>query len=164
MTRTCIVADAGPLIAFARIGRIELLWRLFASVVMPPAVYAECVRVPEKPGAAAIARAVEAGRLAVRSLSHPVIGTPSPSLGGGEWEAIMLALELACFVLLDDKLARAHARQAGATVIGTGGVLLAAKAEALIPAVGPLLEQLQHAGYHLSEELVARILELAGKG
>ena len=88
---------------------------------------------------------------------------PSPSLGLGEWEAIVLALELSCPVLLDDKLARAHAQHAGVAVIGTGGLLIAAKAKSLIPAVAPLLEALQRAGYHFSEELVARILQLAGE-
>ena len=164
MTRTCIVADAGPLIALARIGQIELPRRLFATVVVPTAVYAECVRMPQKAGAAAIGQAVETGRLVVRSPSQPGRGTPSPRLGTGEWEAIMLALELSCPVLLDDKLARAHARHAGVAVIGTGGLPVAAKAEALIPAVGPLLEELRLAGYRFSEELVTRILELAGEG
>lgn len=164
MTRTCIVADAGPLIALARVGQIELLRRLFATVVVPTAVYAECVRMPEKQGATAVAQAVETGRLTVRSPSQPEPETSAPRLGIGERQAIVLAVELSCPVLLDDKLARAHARHAGVAVIGIGGLLIAAKDEALIPAVGPLLRELWQAGYHFSEELIARILELAGEG
>ena len=163
MNRACIVADAGPLIALARVGQLELPRRLFATVVVPAAVYAECVRVAGKTGATAIAKAAEAGTLVVRSPSRPGQEAPSARLGTGEWEAITLALELACPVLVDDKLARAHARHAGVAVIGTGGLLIAAKAEALIPAVRPLLDELQRAGYRFSEELLARILELAGE-
>lgn len=35
------VADAGPLIAFARIGRLDILQAVFAQVVVPPAVLRE---------------------------------------------------------------------------------------------------------------------------
>ena len=66
-----------------------------------------------------------------------------------------------CPVLVDDKLARGAARLAGVSVIGTGGLLLAAKSRSLIPLVGPELQELQAAGYHFSAELVKRILELA---
>jgi predicted nucleic acid-binding protein len=62
---------------------------------------------------------------------------------------------------MDDKLARAAAQAAGLSVIGTGGLLLAAKSRSLITSVGSALEQLQGTGYHLSEELIAKILELA---
>jgi predicted nucleic acid-binding protein len=55
-------------------------------------------------------------------------------------------------------------RAAGLTVIGTGGLLVTAKTRSAIPLVTPLLEQPQAAGYHLSDELTRRILELAGEG
>ena len=126
-------------------------------------VYAECIRAPDKPGAAAIAHAVNDQWLTVRSLSNPVPHNLPIGLGPGESEAIALALELVCLVLLDDKLARAAAPTAGLSVIGTGGLLLAAKSRSLIPSVGPTLEQLQSTGDHFSAELVARILELAGE-
>lgn len=85
------------------------------------------------------------------------------NLGIGEVAAIALALELASPVLMDDKLARAFAQRAGLTVIGTGGILLAAKATRLIPSVRPSLAELSSAGYYLSDDLVKRILELAGE-
>lgn len=162
MSKTCVVADAGPLIGLARIGRLELLRGLFSSTIVPPAVYAECIRAPEKPGAAAIAQAVHDQWLMVRSLSKPAQTLPI-GLGLGEREAITLALELLCLILLDDKLARAAARTAGLSVIGTGGLLLAAKSRSLIPSVGPALAQLQSSGYHFSDELVTKILTLAGE-
>jgi len=64
---------------------------------------------------------------------------------------------------VDDKLARGAARSAGLSVIGTGGLLLAAKSRALIVSVGSLLDELQRTGYHFSNELIAKILELAGE-
>jgi hypothetical protein len=162
VSQTCIVADAGPLIGLARIDRLDLLRSLFDATILPPTVYAECVRVPDKPGAAAIAKAVNDGWLAVRSLTKPAALLPI-GLGRGETDAIALAVELECLILLDDKLARGAARAAGLSVIGTAGLLLAAKARSLVPSVGPILDQLKAVGYHLSDELVARILELAGE-
>jgi hypothetical protein len=156
-----IVADAGPLIGLARIGKFELLRSLFTSTILPSAVYTECVSAPGKPGATAIARAVDDRWLTVRALSTPAPTNLPTGIGPGEREAIALALELACPVLMDDKLARAAAQAAGLSVIGTGGLLLAAKSRSLITSVGSALEQLQGTGYHLSEERVAKILVLA---
>ena len=163
MSQSCIVADASPLIGLARIGRLELLRSLFDATILPPTVYAECVRAPDKPGATAIAKAVDDGWLVVRELSKPVVSGLSIGLGRGESDAIALAVELGCLILLDDKLGRGAARAAGLSVIGTGGLLLAAKARSLVPSVSPLLDQLHAVGYHLSDELVAKILELAGE-
>jgi predicted nucleic acid-binding protein len=163
MTQACIVADAGPLIALARIERLGLLPSLFGDVFVPEAVYEECIRIPGKPGATGIREAVEVGDLTVRVPAEAV--RVPPALGNGEGQAILLALELEleCPVLLDDKLARGYARRAGVTVIGTGGVLLAAKSKSLIAAVAPLLDELTDAGYHFCEELANRIRELAGE-
>jgi len=161
VSETCIVADAGPLIGLARIGRLDLLRSLFTSSILPPAVYTECVSASGKPGAAAIARAVEDRWLAVRAPSKPTPRDLPTGIGPGEREAIALALELACPVLMDDKLARTAAQASGLSVIGTGGLLLAAKSRSLVTSVSSILEQLQGTGYHLSEELIAKILELA---
>ena len=38
-----IVADTGPIIAFARLGRLELLHQVVETLVIPEAVYAELV-------------------------------------------------------------------------------------------------------------------------
>lgn len=35
-----VVSNAGPLIALARIGRLDLIERLFGQVIIPPAVHA----------------------------------------------------------------------------------------------------------------------------
>lgn len=48
-------------------------------------------------------------------------------------------------------------------VIGTGGLLVAAKQRGLIGAVRPMLEQMQAGGYHLGSALVAECLRRAGE-
>jgi predicted nucleic acid-binding protein len=160
---TCIVADAGPLIGLARIDQLVLLRSLFSAVIVPQLVFVECVQAAGKPGAIAIRKAAEVGWLTVRPSQAGVEVLRPANLGIGEVAAIALALELASMVLMDDKLARVFARRAGLTVIGTGGILLAAKATRLIPSVRPALTQLLSGGYYLSDALVKRILELAGE-
>ena len=55
-----VVADAGPLIAFGRIQRLELLPQVLGEVLVPHAVAVECLADREKPGARAICDAFQA--------------------------------------------------------------------------------------------------------
>jgi predicted nucleic acid-binding protein len=86
-------------------------------------------------------------------------------LDRGEAEVIALAQELnADLVIVDERLARRHARRLGLTLTGTLGVLLKAKERRLVPAVGPLISQLRQDGIRLDDALVAEALDLAGEG
>jgi uncharacterized protein len=88
----------------------------------------------------------------------------STSLGPGESEAISLALEVgASWVILDDRPARRLAQSLGLTVIGTLGILLAAKRRGLLPAVRPCLDELIRYGFHVSADLCEQILRAAGE-
>ncbi len=92
------VADAGPLIALAQIGRLELPHRLFTRVVVPPAVAREIApTLPDPPP-----------WIVVRPLSRPLHPTIArAALDPGESEALSLALELgAAGIVLDDLRAR----------------------------------------------------------
>lgn len=54
-------------------------------------------------------------------------------------------------------------RRAGLVVIGALGVLVIAKRVGLLPALGPLIEQLRAGGHRLSESAVADALTAAGE-
>ena len=83
-------------------------------------------------------------------------------LDRGEPEAILLAEEVNCkFLLIDEKKGRAIATRRGVPVVGTAGVLLAAKKRGLLDAVVPNLKRLEQAGYRMSEELTKEIARLA---
>jgi predicted nucleic acid-binding protein len=75
-----------------------------------------------------------------------------------------LALEtMAEAVILDDLQARRIARELGLKVVGTAGVLLAAKQHRLIAAVRPPLDALRAAGFRLREDVYKEILKSAGE-
>ena len=162
MSRT-VVADAGPLIAFARLDLLALLPEMLGTVLVPEVVLNECLYVPARPDAKAIRQAADAGLLEIRAEQLTAADNWPPVLGAGEQAAIRLAQQLGCQVMMDDKLARRAAASVGLSVIGTAGVLIKAKRLARIETIAPLLHTLQASGYHLAPDLVVRILQLAGE-
>ena len=64
---------------------------------------------------------------------------------------------------MDEKAGRKIATNLGLSVIGSAGVLLAAKKRGLIESVRPMLDTLAANGYHFSDALVRAILMRAGE-
>jgi len=151
---TGVVADASPLIAFHQVGQLPLLQALFTTLLVPPAVGREIApSVPTQPWI------VE--RHPTQPLAPQVL---QASLGAGESEAISLALELrADHLVVDEKAARHLAEGLGLNVIGTLGILLAAKRKGLIPAVRPQVEALLEKNFWISPRLVERALAAVGE-
>ncbi len=154
-----IIADAGPLIALARVRRLALIKDIFQEVLVPDVVATECTRQPASPGADSIQDALAAGLLTRTSVSNPTLDpTLVADLGPGEAAAIMLAHSRHCLVLLDDKLARETAVHLGVAIVGTGGLLIRGKRLGLIPSVKPILLELIHNRYRISQALMKEIL------
>ena len=88
-----------------------------------------------------------------------------PRLDPGETEALALALSLqADFILVDDLAARRAAAQLNQRSTGIGGILLLAKGQGLIPAVGPILDRLHlEAHFYMSKPFREEVLRLAGE-
>ena len=160
-----VVADTSPLIVLARVGRLDLLRRLYGRVAVPKAVASELAIGSGRAGTGALEAALRTGWLSSREVSDSVVLQELRGLlGPGEAEAIALALEQnARFLLVDDARGRRLARDRGVSVVGVAGVLLAAKARDELSAVGPTLQDLSEVGYRLSRRLIADVLATAGE-
>ena len=156
---TPFVADAGPLIALARIGQLTSLERMYDCGVVPRAVYCELAIGSDRPGASALGRAFNAGWLEVADVARTSLAVElAKAVDPGEAEAIALSLEQRPrFLLMDDAKGRAAAAHADIPVVGVAGVLIAAKVTGQVSAVGPLLDDLVDVGYRLSQRLLAEV-------
>ena len=145
-----IVVDSTCLIGLERIARLDLLSELFEPVVIPPEVAREF-----------------GGSLAWLKVESPANDALVMSLklliDQGEAEAIALGYEKHWRVLLDDRQARAVAKQMGLSVIGTVGALVLAKQQSIIQALRPLLDQLEAHNFYLSSDLREEALQLVNE-
>ena len=149
-----VVADASPLIALQQIEALHLAQALFTELLIPPAVAREIA-----PSVTRVPWLVE------RALTQPVaVQALRANLGPGESEAISLVLEIgADRLLVDERPARRVAEAIGVSVIGTLGVLLAAKRKGLIAAVRPSIDALLRRNFRMSPALVEHCLMAAGE-
>lgn len=162
-----VIADASPLIALASTRLLDLLRELYGTILVPSRVYLELhLADTRRPGVIALSEAEKQGWLmTARVKDSRELKDLLLILDPGEAEAILLAKERSCrFLLIDERRGRAAAESRGIPVVGTGGVLVAAKRKGLLPSVSTALDQLTEGGYRLSISLQRRILELAGEG
>jgi hypothetical protein len=156
-----VVLNNTPLVALWSIGRLDLLRELFGEVIIPLAVEAEFL---------AIDRSVRERSLAdspwVRTvgLAQPRRALAFAGLDQGEAEVLALAEERdARLVVLDERKARRFAERLELPLTGTLGLLLSAKETGLIDSVALLIDSIRDAGLYLRNDLVRRVLELAGE-
>ena len=145
-----IVVDSTCLIGLERIGRLDLLSELFEPVAIPPEVAREFGGLFDW--------------LKVESpINDALVTSLNLLIDRGEAEAIALGYEKHWRVLLDDRQARAVAKQMGLSVIGTVGALVLAKQQSMIPALRPLLDQLEAHNFYLSSDLREEALQLVNE-
>lgn len=149
-----VVMNSSPLIALEQIGQLDLLDALFGSVLAPPAVAAEVAPTVFLPPI-----------VQIQPLARPLPPkVQSALLGRGESEAIGLAVETAAsWLILDDRPARRLAEHLSLPVIGTLGILAAAKRQGKVPAVRPLLDALITRRFRISPKLYEMIIAHAGE-
>lgn len=156
-----VVSNAGPLIALARIERLDVLPALYKEIVVPSAVHQEVLGT-ERKGFSVLKTA---NWLRVEAVSaRTAVTLLRERLDAGESETIVLALNLkADLVLMDEARGRRIAAARGLTLTGTLGTLLLAKRRRLIERVGPLLADLKAQGFRMSDALYRHILQEAGE-
>lgn len=159
-----VVSDSSPLISLAAVKQLSLLADVFGPIMVPDTVWEEVTaRGARRPGAAEVAGADWIKRHAVAESS---VGTLlKQELDAGEAAALALALQQeADVVLLDERRARKRATDLGLAVVGTLGVLLAAKRQGYLQALRLMLDGLRYeVGMWLSDMLYREILIQAGE-
>lgn len=149
-----VVADSGPLIALARLGMLGLLPDQFETVLVPEAVFLECTYDRSRPGARAIAAASEASLFVRITVPDAERFAAVHLLDVGESAALLLAQSRSTPVLVDERKARRVASMLHIPVVGTVGILVAARIAGKIGPLQPILSQLDQFGYRLSGRLV----------
>lgn len=154
------VSNSTPLIHLAKIGQLHLLPELFGTLLIPQAVYNECVI--EGRNYREASQIAQANWLQVVPVTNqPLLTLLNSELDLGEAEAIVLALEQqADRLLLDDLEGRNKARLYGLQYTGTLGILLRAQtAQKLNTVWRTTLEDLQASGFWLDKRLYQRLLQ-----
>ena len=147
-----IIIDASSLIALYKLGLIDILKDLYASINAPGAVLSEWGH----------------------DLPHWIRIMPLDNidkandfrkhLGDGESEVIALGIEKKNYVLvLDDLKARQTAQKLGLKITGLLGILVKAKKRNKISKVRPLLKILDKVDFRISNKLKNEILIMAGE-
>ncbi len=172
MNRMAIVADSTLLIGIVRIGRLDLLKKLYRRVLIPPSVHDEVVvegKRLRKAGVEEIEKATQSGWIKVIALTRSQLSEAeayraSGGIGRGEAEALALARGRGLPVILDDRYARGLAGTLGLEFMGTAAVLLEAHWRGLLSKrdFAESLRELSKVMW-LSPEVVAELLRLAEK-
>ncbi len=158
-----VICDTSPLFYLHQIGQLDLLRRLYDSVVVTRSVVAE-LAAGEALGED-VPHVEQTPWLDVRQVSVPSFLSLIPDLGQGEASVLALAAEVdEPLLVLDDKLARSIANLHGFRMIGTAGILIKSKRAGLVSAVAPLLSDLIRVGFYISPRVCADVLDLAGEG
>lgn len=161
--KSIIVADTSPLIALAKLQHLHLLNDEFSSVHVPLTVLSEATRDMQRPDARLI-RDFAAQHLIVHDdTDSEFCQQLRQTLDEGEVQALDLARQLRCGVLMDELMGRQVANSYQIPVVGVLGILLKAKQSGAIPALAPLISALQAQDYRLSSVLVQKVLQSAGE-
>jgi predicted nucleic acid-binding protein len=160
---TTWVVDTSPLIFLAKLGHLDLLDKGADTVYVPRIVLDE-VRAGRDEATQAIEQASLSWLSVRRVRNRGAVEILRADLDLGEAEVIVLAKEVgADKVVMDDLDARRFARRVGLDVIGTMGLLLAARLRGEIPSVRSEIERLEALGFRVAPPLVEAVLKEAGE-
>ena len=147
-----IISDTSCLILLDKIGELDLLNKLFGSIITTSEVAVEFgLPLPSW---------IELKQPTDKNYQILI----ETFVDKGEASAIALAVELDdCLLIIDDLKGRNFAHQLGLTIIGTVGVLVDAKLVGIIPSIKPLLLKIKATNFRISEHLEMLILKKANE-
>ena len=137
MISGAVVANAGPLMALAKLNLLHLLKALYGRVELGRSVYDEIVVEGMQGGfedAHTIQRFLSQEGWAPSEVSDAPQALDTANLDRGERDSIALALAHGLLLLIDEERGRQVANEMGVAVRGTLGVLIQAYRSGLITA------------------------------
>jgi uncharacterized protein len=159
-----VISDTSPILNFARIGRLQLLPRLYGQVLIPSAVFDE-LTASKQDLPPAIDLASAPWLIVASAKDRARVQDLREYLDPGEAEAIVLAVERrAGLLLMDERRGRRTATAAGLTVTGLLGVVVRAKRAGLIDLGKPVVDELiEIARFWIGPDLYAEVLAELGE-
>ncbi|MDO5616684.1 MAG: DUF3368 domain-containing protein [Cruoricaptor ignavus] len=137
-----IISDTSCLIILSKIGELEILKKLYQTIVTTSEIANEFGE--ELPSWIEIFKVKDISKQQLLELQ----------IDKGESSAIALALENPnSKIILDDYKARKVADQLGIDFTGTIGIIVRAKLNGIIPSIKPYLEKIKETNFRISPEL-----------
>ncbi len=147
-----IISDTSCIILLDKIGELEILNKLFGTIITTQEVAEEFGQ--QLPSWFETQQPKDKNYQSILEVS----------IDKGEASAIALAIELEdCLLIIDDRKGRKFAHQLGLTIIGTIGVIVDAKLAGVIPSVKPILSKIRTTNFRITERLELLILKKAGE-
>jgi predicted nucleic acid-binding protein len=147
-----IIADTSCFIILSNIDELELLKKVYGTIVTTPEIETEFGESMPK-------------WITVRSAKDKQKQQSLESqVDRGEASAIALAIEIpGSTIILDDLRARVLAEKAGIKITGTVGVIVKAKLNGIIPSIKPFLIRIRQTNFRITPAVEALALKEANE-
>lgn len=156
-----IVANSSPIIILAKQGMLDLLKKCFKKVVIPESVYDEVIQKSSTPEAIALQKAIKEQWILVQKVAA-MAEIETKNIGQGEKEAISLAYNHKCLLIIDDDSAKKYASIFGVEAHGTFYAVYLACARKVIDKTSAknVLGGMIDDGFYVSSEFYSKFIKL----
>jgi predicted nucleic acid-binding protein len=137
-----IISDTSCLILFDNIGELDLLHKLYGSIITTLEVQLEFGK--DLPTWFEIKEPLDKNYQSIIE----------SSVDKGEASTIALALEYEnCLLIIDDLKGRKFAQKLGISIIGALGVIVDAKLSGIISSIKPIIQKIKETNFRVTEEI-----------
>jgi uncharacterized protein len=157
-----IVADSSPLIHLSRIGQLELLRKIYGTILIPNGVHDEVVAQAEgRPGASEVETGIDKGWIKTVRVSVPKV-LEAEGAYGADGEVIALAENRHVALLTNDRAVAAIARTHGVRVVWLTRALVEAVEKEIVSSEQAriIVRELVRAGLRVRSEVLAEVFHL----
>ncbi len=147
-----IISDTSCLILLDNIGELDLLHKLYGTIITTTDVKLEFGKD--------LPHWFEIKEPADKNYQTIIENT----VDKGEASTIALAIEYDdCLLIIDDLKGRKFAQQLGLNIIGTMGVIVDAKLSGIISSIKPLIQKMRNTNFRITEVIEKIMLAKAGE-